>query len=300
MCGLIWSLVVMILCPLVLSQCDWNYNRPNYDWPMLNCEHSCGGSLQSPVNIATYRPAPHLTPLNFVGYEDAAFTLSNQGHTLELQMPEDYEGYFHQGYKLSHCHFHTPAENTIDAIQYPLSMHCFHKTHNVSPLGIKVLTFLFEMVESPENPWLGPLVAAIPLVRNLSATDRVPVAMDGLHGVFGRIAGKKDSYVNFLGSLTEPPCTEGVEWFVMLSPLTVSRLQYETFRSVMGSNFRPVQRNLYDVEAFVRETHPAVWERMGSIPIYFWGLLGVLVLVIVVGVVISLRYLKKCIGVVRG
>eukprot|EP01124_Arcella_intermedia_P034269 TRINITY_DN8470_c0_g1_i1.p1 TRINITY_DN8470_c0_g1~~TRINITY_DN8470_c0_g1_i1.p1 ORF type:complete len:314 (+),score=45.30 TRINITY_DN8470_c0_g1_i1:59-1000(+) len=293
----------------VRGQCVWNYANPNADWPKLACAQTCGGSLQSPVNVASYLADRRLGPLAFAGYGEANFTLINKGYTIEVEMPEDYEGSFAEGYRLSQYHFHTPAENTLSGREEAMTMHCVHKNTNQSPVGIKVLTFLIEMVEAPDNPWLAPIVASIPLVRNISAVSRVPISMGGLGVVLDGLG--HDHYVNFLGSLTTPPCTEGVDWYLMLHPFTVSRAQFEVFRSVMGSNNRPVQRNLYNVSAFIRQAPtptPTPAPAPSPIPAQvnlanvqitymngFWVVL-VLLMIVTTGLVVSLVYLKRALN----
>jgi len=89
---------------------------------------------------------------------------------------------------------------------------------------------------------LGPLFDAISLIPN-SDTSTV-VAYEGMKPMFDELKNGNNGYVYYDGSLTTPPCTEGVDWYLMLSVQNISKEQWERVHNLTKYNVRPVQRNI--------------------------------------------------------
>lgn len=214
------------------AQLDWGYtdaHAPKH-WANLNSQYqACSGSNQSPINIQNTVKAK-LPALKF-NYKVAAKSIVHNTHTVKV--------YFnagntlkvdHQDFELKQFHLHSPSENTIHGQSYPMEMHLVHASQQGE---LTVVAVMFK--EGKENKILKDLLqelpqptsAAMPLKQQLIAAQFLP---------------KKLDYYRFNGSLTTPPCTEGVRWIVLKEIQQASKQQIQTFNQLLGhANNRPVQ-----------------------------------------------------------
>jgi carbonic anhydrase len=212
---------------------NWSYSGktgPEF-WGDLKKEYiMCKiGKNQSPVDI-TGAVTASLTPLN-IYYNTKAKTFLNNGHTLKAEMKDGAKLYIDgKEFKLLQFHFHTPSENTINGEYFPMEAHFVHSTKNGE---LAVLSVMFKI--GKYNPAIQKFINNMPkhagekrniCAANLKAKDLLP---------------KNLEYYRFNGSLTTPPCSEGVRWFVLKTPVEVSAKQIRAFESVMGKNNRPLQ-----------------------------------------------------------
>ena len=212
----------------------WGYTgsvSPEH-WGDLSTEYSIckDGRNQSPVNIEKTIEAS-LPPL-VVQYEKTSLGMVNNGHTVQINYDAGstltVSGHT---FNLVQFHFHTPSENAVDGQLFPMEAHLVHadKDGNLAVVGV-----LFE--EGTSNPLLDKLWPSMPTkagedVNNSDMTFSVEEMLP-----------TDRSYYHFNGSLTTPPCTEGVSWYVLKTPATVSRAQFTMFNTVIGSdNNRPLQ-----------------------------------------------------------
>lgn len=187
------------------------------------------GKNQSPVDIVDTVEA-ELPPLE-IAYSGKAGEILNNGHTVQANFPAG-SSFTVSGHRfeLKQVHFHTPSENHIQGQDFPLEAHFVHADAegNLAVIGV-----MFK--EGAENAALAKLWSEMPmhggerhpLSASFEAAELLPANLD---------------YYRFSGSLTTPPCSEGVWWQVLKSPLTISRKQVEKFaHSVHGHNNRPIQ-----------------------------------------------------------
>ena len=215
------------------SGANWSYSGkmgPDY-WGDLSHDYiMCKvGKNQSPIDISGAVSAS-LTPLN-IYYDVKAKTFLNNGHTLKAKMKDGAKLYIDgKEFKLIQFHFHTPSENTIDGKYYPMEAHFVHSTKNGE---LAVVGVMFKIGKF--NPAIQKLIDNMPkkvgeekniCQTNLKAKDLLPKSLE---------------YYRFNGSLTTPPCSEGVRWFVLKEPVEVSKEQVRAFEKVMGKNNRPLQ-----------------------------------------------------------
>ncbi len=162
-------------------------------------------------------------------YKGKAVALINNGHTLQTRL--EGENNLRLGgkvFKLAQFHFHTPSENHVDGKSYPLEAHYVHADENGN---LAVVAVFFKQGDA--NPALAKLLENIP-EKDSNVTISAPFDASAL------IPSDKD-YYRFNGSLTTPPCSEGVRWLVIKEPQTISAEQVEAFAKAMGQNNRPVQ-----------------------------------------------------------
>lgn len=207
------------------------------------------GRLQSPINISkktgkttdtlkmNYTAADKTTIVND-GTTDLEIgnkkVVILDGHSVQINFSrskaKDTITLDGEDYHLVQFHFHSPSENEIRGQAYPMEIHFVHQmNHKVVVIGVFVKG-------GDKNPALEKIIDHLPKdahVEHLIDDDRInPVDL----------FPAKRSYYRFTGSLTTPPCTEGVTWIVMKDAITASPAQIATLRKVAdGANARPVQ-----------------------------------------------------------
>ena len=200
----------------------WNELDPGY-------EMCAKGMNQSPIDLTGFVEAD-LAPITF-HYTGLATEVVNNGHTIQANYTAgstiETAG---KMFQLKQFHFHSPSENTINGESFPLEAHFVHEAEDGS---LAVVSVLFQIGE--ENEALARLWKQMPrkagekaaMASQVRAQDLMPEDRD---------------YYRYNGSLTTPPCTEGVLWLVMKQPLTISKAQVNEFIHVMHHyNNRPVQ-----------------------------------------------------------
>lgn len=187
------------------------------------------GKEQSPIDISTKGTEKANLPAIKTAYKSSAGELVHNGHTIQVNLADGGAATVPSGdYKLLQFHFHTPSEEKIDGKNFPLVAHLVHKNEAGK---LAVIGVLFK--QGKENEALKGIFAALPakegkepLKANFDASSLLPAAM---------------GYYAFTGSLTTPPCSEGVAWQVLKTPVEMSKAQIRAFQKVFKMNARPVQ-----------------------------------------------------------
>lgn len=199
----------------------WSELSPEY----LVCKT---GKNQSPVNIERAY-STSLEPLA-IHYAITAQDIVNNGHTIQVTpgSDADYLQLGDQRYTLKQFHFHRPSENQIKGKSYPLEGHFVHTDKDGHLL---VMAVMFEL--GAKNPQLDQMLDALH-GDGVSEHIKQPIDIDAL-------LPKQHDYYRFAGSLTTPPCTEGVTWIVLKHPISLNDAQLKRFETGMHHNNRPVQ-----------------------------------------------------------
>ena len=210
----------------------WGYSGsegPEH-WGCLSDEYRpCSeGVEQSPVNIAGYETGGG-SALQF-SYPGKAVAARNNGHTVYLDFePGNILEVGGDAYELQVVHYHSPGEHEVDGEQFAAELHLVHQD---SSRNLAVVGLLFRL--GVASPLVQDLLDAAP------ETDSNDELADG-PAASAYIPGARD-YFGYAGSLTTPPCSEGVRWIVMQSVGTVSQEQVDHLQSITGGpNNRPVQ-----------------------------------------------------------
>jgi carbonic anhydrase len=214
----------------------WSYHGttgPTH-WGTLEPEYAtCDtGTRQSPINI----PAVQRSVMSaLVGtYPAVSGPLFNNGHTVQMDVGPGAEVTIDgRRYVLSEFHFHHPSEHTVQGRRYAAEVHMVHRdsTGAVAVLG----TFI--TAGERDSAWT-PLLAALPHRRGDTASFSGPVDLARLFHVRDLAAERVRTYP---GSLTTPPCSQGVTWLVRETPIYLSPAQIARIRAAMHTNARPVQ-----------------------------------------------------------
>ncbi len=210
----------------------WGYqgNTGPSNWAKISPKYSaCLGKNQSPVNLTGFVETD-LKPLAF-HYNAGGKEIINNGHTIQVNYQKG-SSFVLDGtqFNLLQFHFHTPSENNINDKSYPLEAHLVHSD---SKGNLAVVAVMF--TEGAENTELAKAWSKMPKHTG----DKHAFA--SLLNVNSLLPRNKD-YYRFNGSLTTPPCSEGVRWVVMKKAMTVSKAQIEEFAHVLHHpNNRPIQ-----------------------------------------------------------
>ena len=208
----------------------WDYRNPQR-WGDLADEYRLcrDGRQQSPIDLGAPTDAG-LAGLR-VAYEPTQLRIVNNGHTIQVNYVPGSR--LHTGlhvYELLQFHFHSPSEHTVAQRSYPLEIHFVHKNEQ-GELGV-----------------LGVLVQEG--AQNLALEEiwlHLPQQADGEHFLAEVVINARDllpkdqAYYRYMGSLTTPPCSEGVHWHVLAEPIEASADQIRRFADVFATNARPLQ-----------------------------------------------------------
>ncbi len=214
------------------DEAAWGYDGDGgpANWGSLDAEYAvCAtGTEQSPIDlISTDVDARNTPDINWTPASSAI--VADSGHTIVVSV-EDAGGLTLGGtdYALAQFHFHAGSEHTIDGAQYPLEVHFVHVSEDGQ---LAVVGMMFE--DGVANDPLSGTWANLPEGE----------AETGLEGMLDPNAFlPEDGTVwRYEGSLTTPPCSEGVAWTVFQTPLTASSEQLAAFTARYDNNYRPVQ-----------------------------------------------------------
>jgi carbonic anhydrase len=236
----------VMLCAIVCSTCgpyaamaqehpahEWGYSGSEgpAHWGELTSEFAAckTGHRQSPVNIVGAQKAD-LPAIQFE-YKSSALRIINNGHTIEINYaPGSFIRVGDKRYELKQFHFHHPSEETIKNKRFPMEVHLVHSDADGNLAVVSVL-----LEEGSANPLVETLWGLAPKTPGPEKTD------DNLQINVADLLPATRSYFTFAGSLTTPPCTEGVSWFVLKTPLTISKKQVATFAAIYPYDERPTQ-----------------------------------------------------------
>lgn len=209
------------------------------------------GLIQSPINIRSFKQEKTNTHEITFHYQDKIKAVENLGHTVQLDFSAgstiSYEGL---EYDFKQMHFHTPSEHLIDGMTFPMEMHIVtsipakNKNH---PPRYLVIGILFK--EGPSNKFIDEFLNLIPKTENsIIPLKAGMVKLDDLFssaevddaGDFYKLH-RAGNFYHYQGSLTTPPYTETVQWFVFKPINTASPEQIKTISTIEGNNARHIQ-----------------------------------------------------------
>lgn len=186
------------------------------------------GKRQSPIDIRG-GIAVDLEPVRF-DYRASGFSVLDNGHTVQASVGGgntiEVSG---RRYELQQFHFHRPSEERINGRQYDMSLHLVHKD---AEGRLAVVALLLERGAS--QPVVQRVWNDLPLEKGEEQPASQPVDLNEL-------LPDDRGYYTYMGSLTTPPCSEGVLWMVMRQPVQVSQAQIDIFSRLYPMNARPVQ-----------------------------------------------------------
>jgi carbonic anhydrase len=211
----------------------WTYegeDGPQF-WGELSPDYALcsAGRAQSPVDI-TGEQEVNLADLT-LNYHASALNIFNNGHTIQVNYDAGSTLIYNENeYQLVQFHFHHPSEHLIDGHGFAMELHLVHRDTNGALAVVGVM--LSEGAE--ENAAYAPIFAHLPLTEGEPAPTGIQINAAHLMPEHFR-------YFTYLGSLTTPPCAQGVRWLVLDTPVVLSVAQLESFGAIFEMNARPVQ-----------------------------------------------------------
>ncbi len=214
------------------SHGHWSYEGDGgpAQWAALRADYAtCGtGKRQSPIDIREGIRVD-LEAIKF-DYKPTQFRIVDTGHTLQVNVGEGL-GLTVMGkrHELIQLHFHRPSEERINGRGYDMVAHLVHRNAEGQLAVVAVL-----MEKGSEHPLIQTLWNNLPLEQNIEVTPEESIDLS-------KLLPENRAYWTYMGSLTTPPCTEGVLWMVLKQPVQVAAEQVAIFSRVYRNNARPLQ-----------------------------------------------------------
>ena len=216
------------------GKAHWGYEGdegPSHWGDLSNDYATCKtGKSQSPINIDLTTTAK-LANIKF-NYQASAIDVVNNGHTIQVNYAQGSTlSVGGKNYKLLQFHFHSPSEHEVNGKPYDMVAHLVHQAADGQLGVIGVL-----MKVGKANSVIASIWNHMPKESGghnvVDATLNVAELLPSNH-----------RYYNYSGSLTTPPCSEGVNWMVMQTPVEISAEQVSAFTAIFAKSVRPVQPN---------------------------------------------------------
>jgi carbonic anhydrase len=214
----------------------WSYDGakgPDH-WGNLDPEYAAcsAGREQSPIDIANAGKAA-LPAIRFA-YKTGSLRIINNGYTaVRVNYPPGNGNFLIVGdtrYELTQFHFHHPSEEYVHGKPSAMAVHLMHTSRDGKVAAVTVLLMAGNANETAQRLW-----------------DHMPPTPGTEHEITGveidptGLLPRELGYYTYAGSQTAPPCTEGVTWFVLTTPMEISPAQIEAFAKLYPHDVRPLQ-----------------------------------------------------------
>jgi carbonic anhydrase len=214
----------------------WDYagSRGADHWSALDPAYALcnSGKAQSPIDIAGARRGD-MPPLEFQNHAAPLDHLVNNGHTVRVNYPPQASGDFltvgGKRYQLTQFHFHRPSEHLVDGKQYAMELHLMYAAADGEVAGVAEFLTPGKAEATVQKLW-----------------DHMPLVVDKDENIAGvevnpgeMLSSNTAAYYRYVGSVTAPPCTEGVVWYVLKTPVQVSSAQIAAFAKLYPNDARP-------------------------------------------------------------
>ena len=232
LCGLFLSVLVLPGSTAAEEGVHWTYageHGPEHWGELSEAFATCStGRNQSPIDIVD----PVDAALGAIGidYPGSAIAVVNNGHTLQVNVGSGNSlAIGGQTFALLQFHLHTPSEHRIQGESFAMEAHFVHRNDRGE---LAVVAVLFR--EGPANSGIAAIEASAPVKPG--ASQPIDTRISDL-----AVMPEGRAYYRYSGSLTTPPCTEGVVWLVLHSVASVSAEQVATFEKLIGEDDRGPQ-----------------------------------------------------------
>jgi len=237
------SVLAIISCGLVLTvasaaqehhpEHSWDYGEaqgPSH-WAELKPEFATcrDGYRQSPIDIRSPKKSD-LPSIEF-DYKPTPLRVIDNGHTVMINYdPGSFISIDGRKYGLKQFHFHRPSEEKIDGKTYDMVVHLVHADETGKLAVVAVL-----LEKGKDNPLIHELWIHLPTAKEKEEE------VTGIQINASSLLPADRGYYTFSGSLTTPPCSEDVKWFVLKNAVPISAVEIEQFSKLYPHNARPTQ-----------------------------------------------------------
>lgn len=210
----------------------WTYEGASH-WHELDPAYAaCNGKEQSPIDIRDTERVS-LPALRFESKSGPLKYVTNNGYTIRVNYHADNENFFSVGnerYQLTQFHFHRPSEELLNGKPYEMEVHLMYRAADAKVAGVTVF-----VRSGAANPAIQKVWERMPKSEGQQEVSGVEINPGEL------LPQNTAAYYMYMGSVTAPPCTEGVAWYVLKTPVPFSAEQIEAFAKLYPHDARPVQ-----------------------------------------------------------
>ena len=206
-------------------------------WGTLPGDGTCAaGKRQAPINVRAGVATPRDLPNLVFAYKPSHLSIANNGHTEQVTYDTGSSLSLVGGkdtWTLAQFHFHAPSEHQVDGTSYPLEMHLVH----VDAAGKPAVVVGVFIRAGQENAALARAFQNLPAKAG-EKVDRPSEIIEA-----GAVLPADKTFFTYTGSLTTPPCTEDITWYVLKTPIEMSKAQIAAFTTLehLGHTNRPIQ-----------------------------------------------------------
>ena len=230
------ALMPRFAVPAAHNTPHWNYSGSSgpTHWATLEEDYNtCGvGTTQSPIDIRDESVQKSDLPSIEFRYKPSKLKIVDNGHTIQVNYePGSSITVGDKQYELVQFHFHKPSEEEVNGKSYDMVAHLVHRDAAGNLAVVAVLLSAGDKANSLIDALWG----------NLPKTKEAEAVVDSVTIDAKDLLPANHAYYTFVGSLTTPPCSEGVTWFVLQHPTGVSNDEVARFAKLYPNNARPVQ-----------------------------------------------------------
>ncbi|XP_040843591.1 carbonic anhydrase 6 [Ochotona curzoniae] len=258
------TLLVLFLLGIQADQGpEWTYSEGALEEGSWATEYpTCDGWRQSPIDLQRKKAQfnPQLKALNLTGYDTAfeSLSMTNNGHTVQISLSPSMSMTTSDGteYIAKQMHFHWGgasaevggSEHTVDGIRRVIEVHVVHYNSKydsydraqTEPDGLAVIAAFIEINEYAENTYYSQFISRLSEIKHPGDVT----SMENLN-VRNMLPEDTSQYYTYLGSLTTPPCSENVLWFVLANPVFLSRVQVWKIENSLLNHQNHTVQNTY-------------------------------------------------------
>ena len=226
--------VILQARAVTVNTFDYTPTNGPLTWHKTQGNEKCrDGNHQSPILLGSGIRQTAIGALTYSGGSTEG-ELENRGTAIEVVRATGSVRFAGSTYNLDNFHFHTPSEHRINKEYYPVEMHMVHKNGAGKNL---VLGFVFQLSTTTSSQFARDALRNIGRIATAgSSTATGPL---NLEEIVGYVRSKQ--FYEYDGSLTTPPCTEGIKWFVGTEPLSLDVNTYNTLKATVKYNSRIIQ-----------------------------------------------------------
>jgi carbonic anhydrase len=206
----------------------WDYEHPHWQEQGYS---DCAGLIQSPVDIRTDSTVRANLPNLEFSYKPFPMKLVDNGHTIQVSNNGanslTYNG---KMYEFKQFHYHSRSEHLINGASTEMELHLVHQ----NPQSGSLLVVGYMINEGSANPLSESVLNGWPAQKNVEVTTAPTIDLNTL-------LPEDRRYYTYIGSLTTPPCSQGVTFFILKQGLELSAGQLARFKAHYSHNARPVQ-----------------------------------------------------------